>query len=353
MQIQENYPLSKLTTFGLGGPADFYVEVERISELHEALDFAHLKKLPVFVIGGGSNVLVSDDGFRGLVIRNHIPSLDVEDSGMVWIGAGENWDMVVATSIEKNLAGIECLSGVPGSAGGAVVQNIGAYGQTLGDIVEKVHTIEVATGKEKEFLVNDCEFEYRSSYFKKNPNKYVVTKFLIKLLPNGQPNISYPHVRKNFEKKSKPSLSDVREFIIKLRASKGYVIMPGYDCFLTAGSFFKNPIITQEQFEKLAPMLGDESLNRFWPASTSHDEVGRGGKTPKGVKLAAAFLMESAGFGKGYQDGNVGISPKHSLSLINLGNASASEVKDLAKKIKGVVLEKFGVELEEEVLYVQ
>ncbi len=339
MEIKSNQLLSELTTFRIGGPASFFAEVASMDELNQAMEFAKSKNLAVFVLGGGSNILVSDSGFDGLVIRNKMKGLTIQDSGGVIVGAGENWDDVVAAAGKKNLAGVECLSGVPGSAGGAVVQNIGAYGQTVGDLVTKVYAVDLATGEEKHFSADECQFVYRNSMFKKNPGKYIVTKFELRLNPSGSPMISYPQVKKHFEKISNPTLQQVREFIIQIRASKGYVIMEGFERFNTAGSFFKNPVVNDQLFEKLKPMFGDETLNRFW-------------QMPNGVKLAAAFLLQEAGFEKGYREGNVGISPKHSLSLVNFGGGTANEVLELAKKIKSVVLEKFGVELEEEVLYV-
>ena len=242
-------------------------------------------------------------------------------------------------AVQKNLAGIECLSGVPGSSGGAVVQNIGAYGQTLGDLVTEVEAIEIATGKSKVFSAAECEFAYRSSWFKINPNKFVITRFRLQLVPGGEPNISYQHVKKHFEGKPNPTLSQVRELVIRIRGSKGYLIMPGFKSYNTAGSFFKNPVVSTEQFEPLKPILGDLSLNRFW-------------QTPQGVKIAAAYLMQESGFIKGYREGTVGISPKHSLSLVNFGGATAVDIKNLAGKIKDTVYKKFGVILEEEILYV-
>lgn len=339
MDIQANYPLAELTTFHIGGPALYFAKTANLDELKSALAFAREKNLAVLVLGGGSNLLVSDKGFDGLVIHNKIKGLTIEDSGLVTVGAGENWDEVVAQTVGKGLAGIECLSGVPGSAGGAVVQNIGAYGQTAGEVVLKVSAIEINTGQAKNFSTAECGFKYRSSWFKSNPNKYIVTSFQLKLKPGGEPTITYAHVKKHFDGKPEPSLSDLRQFIIRIRASKGYLIMPGYEGYNTAGSFFKNPVISQEQFEPLRLKFGDPALNRFWI-------------TPNGVKLAAAYLMEESGFHKGYREGNVGISPKHSLSLVNFGNASASDVKALADKIRNVILEKFGVSLEEEILYV-
>ncbi len=339
MEYKENYPLAALSTFRIGGPALYYTKASSLEELKAALSFAREKGLGVQILGGVSNVLISDKGFDGLVIHIQIPGLQIEDSGLVTVSAGENWDEVVARTVEKDLAGLECLSGVPGSSGGAIVQNIGAYGETLSNFVARVYAVEIATGKEKEFSAEECEFGYRSSWFKRNPNKYVVTGFQLQLKNHGVPTTSYPHVSKHFANKPKPTLSDVRQFIIKLRANKGYVIMPGYESYATAGSFFKNPIVNNALYEKLSPMLGSPDLNRFW-------------KTPNGIKLAAAYMMQEAGFGKGYREGNVGISPKHSLSLINLGEGTAAEIKALAEKIKAAVLEKFNVKLEEEVLFV-
>jgi UDP-N-acetylmuramate dehydrogenase len=339
MEFKQNQSLAELTTFKIGGPALYFVEVHDEKEVIEALEFAKQKNIPVLVLGNGSNILVSDGGFKGLVIANKIKFLQIGDNGFMTIGAGENWDDVVKQSVEKNLGGIECLSGIPGSAGGAVVQNIGAYGQTLSDVIKNIKAVEVASGAVKIFSLKECEFEYRNSWFKKNLNKYVVVAFELQLNPHAKPATNYAHVQKHFQNKSNPSLQQLRDFIIQIRASKGYLIMPGFESYKTAGSFFKNPIVSIEQFDKLKPILGNSDSNRFW-------------ELPNGVKIAAAFLMQEAGFGKGYREGSVGISPKHSLSIVNFGNASAFDIKAFAEKIKSVVFQKFSVKLEEEVLYV-
>src|SRR3990167_3606213 len=187
MDIQENIKLDQYTTFKIGGVARFFAEITTLDEAKEALAFSQKNSLPVFVLGGGSNVLVSDLGFNGLVIHNKIRDLRFEIGGETLVGAGENWDDVVSQAVEKNLAGIECMSGVPSSDGGAVGQNVGAYGQTLSDVVSEVHAIEVATGKLKIFTPQDCEFEYRGSWFKRNPNKYIVVGFKLKLKVGGDP----------------------------------------------------------------------------------------------------------------------------------------------------------------------
>jgi len=336
--MKQNQLLADLTTFQIGGPALYLAEVTTEVELKEALDFARAKKLPVFIIGGGSNILVSDQGFNGVVIHNQLKRLTIDESGLVTVGAGENWDDVVASAVQQGLAGIECLSGVPGSAAGAIVQNIGAYGQTIGDLVSSVYAVEVATGNVKEFSAAECEFEYRNSWFKRHPNKFIITKFELQLHPGSAATAIYPEIQKRFAGQV-PTLAEVRRAVIEIRASKGYVIMPGFESYKTAGSFFKNPIISKEQFEKIKAMFGDSTSNQFW-------------EMPDSVKLSAAYLIEQSGFGKGYREGNVGISPKHSLGLMNYGGASAEEIKSLADKIKQSVLMKFGVKLEEEVLYI-
>ena len=219
------------------------------------------------------------------------------------------------------------------------MQNVGAYGQTLGDKVSEVEAVETATGQIRKFRKNECDFVYRNSFFKRNPNLYIVTGFTLQLQPNGKSTVGYRDIEKHFAGKKEPTLSELREFIIRLRASKGYLIMRGHTSYNTAGSYFKNPLISEDIFRKLKPLLGDISRNRFW-------------ETSKGYKIAAAFLVQEAGFGKGYQEGHVGISPKHSLSLVNFGGGTAKEIKTLAEKIKQAVFSRFGVQLEEEVLLI-
>ncbi|HEV8601032.1 MAG TPA: UDP-N-acetylmuramate dehydrogenase [Patescibacteria group bacterium] len=346
MKVKQNQSLKKLNTFEIDANARFFVEIANEDQLSEALEFAKENRLEVFVLGGGSNILIGDGGFDGLVIKNGQKGIDI-DGNTVKVGAGEIWDEVVAKAVEQNLFGTEWLSGVPGTAGGAVVQNIGAYGQTLGDVVIEVHAVETATGKSKVFTPEECQFAYRNSLFKQNPNKYIVTKFVLKLKQNGESSVNYPNVKKYFGDK-KLNLQEVRNAVIEIRASKGYVIMPGYECYKTAGSFFKNPIVSQDEFKDLrtkipaSPAKRGEKDDDIWFWEMPEDKV----------KVAAAKLMQEAGFPKGYQDGKVGISPKHSLSLINLGNAKAQEIKTLAKEIKNSVFQKFGVKLEEEVIFV-
>jgi UDP-N-acetylmuramate dehydrogenase len=336
MEIREKVKLAYYTTFGIGGDAKFFVSIANTPDAYEVLNLAKGKNLPIFVLGGGSNVLVSDDGFDGMVIKNEI--LGFEVSGReVTIGAGENWDDVVARTIAHELQGIECLSGIPGTFGGAVVQNIGAYGQTLAKVVESVEALEIETGERKNFKKDECEFEYRNSLFKKNPGKYLITKAVLKLNNGGIPDITYPSVAKRFMGE-RPTLQEVRDAVIQIRAEKGMVILPQFEILKSAGSYFKNPIVDKKQFERITHMINCPDP---W-----HWAEG-----PK-VKISAACLIIQAGFSKGQMIGKAQISPFQPLALVNPDNANAEDVKFTATHIKLRVKEKFDIDLEEEVIYV-
>jgi UDP-N-acetylmuramate dehydrogenase len=337
-KIKQNQPLKQLTTFEVGGPAAFYVEVRNLDDVTGALDFARQKKLKVFILGGGSNVLISDKGFDGLVIANRIKDLrfKIQDQeALVTIGAGENWDDVVAKCVEKGLYGIECLSGIPGSAGGAVVQNIGAYGQTISEVVKSVTVVEIGSGKIKDISSNQCEFEYRQSLFKKNPGKYIVTSFKLNLSKDGEPKLIYHDLQNYFQGKNSPSLAEVRKSVIEIRANKGNVILPGFEIFKTAGSFFKNPIVDKITYEKLEL----RGCYDPWHWDMPDDKI----------KVAAACLLLNAGYKKGTKHGNVGISPKHPLAVVNLSDATASQILGFSRAIQKTVTDKFNIELEREV----
>lgn len=335
--IEENRPLASLTTFNIGGPARYFCEVSKEEELSEAVEFMQDKGLPIFILGGGSNVLISDKGFNGLVILNRIKGINIGLDGTVVAGSGENWDDVVKECVRNGFAGIECMSGIPGSLGGAVVQNIGAYGQTFGDVMERVGVYDSETGELKEMDASECGFAYRTSVFKNNP-VHIVTSLTFKLIPNGKPAIAYQDLIKYFNGKPGPNLKQVREAVLEIRDRKGMLIKSGGTSFKSAGSFFKNPVVSGEIFEKIYSFISTEEKSWFWPQPDGN------------VKLAAAKLLEEAGFKKGYCFGNVGIYHRHSLALVNLGGAKASEIAALSDKIKMKVHSTFGINLEEEVL---
>ena len=330
MEIRENVILAPYTTFRIGGPARDFCEVTNIDELREALEFSKEKNLSFFILGGGSNLLFSDDGFNGLVIKMGIKGLEFNGE-LLSAGAGEDWDYVVEQAVEKNLSGIENLSLIPGMAGAAVYQNIGAYGVELKDTLESAEVLNAESGEIKTFTNEDCRFGYRDSVFKTNKNRgLIILKVNLKLSKNKEPNISYPDLAKKFEGK-KPSVLDVRNAVIETRKSK----LPYPNEIGNAGSFFKNPIVLVNYYNKIVIKYPD--MKAFHLENNS-------------VKLSAAQLIEKCGWNwKGKTCGNVGVSDKHSLVLVNYGKGTAKEVLDLAKGIKKGIRDQFNIELEPEV----
>ena len=330
MNIKQNIPLAPYTTFGIGGNAEFFAEVASVEELAEVVKFAREDKLPIFVLGGGSNILVSDGGFDGLVIKidiHGINCINTKAGFRVYAGAGEMWDDVVSKAVEMNAGGLENLSLIPGTVGGAVYQNIGAYGVELKDVLASVSAYDIETGNIIRLSNKECGFEYRSSIFKKNKNLIILETELL-LLKNNKPNLSYPDIQKRFGG-LKPTINEVRQAVIEIRRNK----LPYPEEVGNAGSFFKNPIVKISNYQLL--------ISKF-PDLKGRD-LGDGL-----IKLSAAQLIEKYGFkGKGFE--NVGISEKHALVLVNHGKGTAKELIDLAETVKEAVETKFGVELEMEV----
>jgi len=341
--IQENVPLAPLTTLGIGGAARFFAEARGEDELIEAMAFAEQRQLPVFILGGGSNVLVADEGFPGLVIRIAIKGIDWRDEGgkvLVTAGAGEDWDGFVRQCVERNLAGVECLSGIPGLVGGTPVQNVGAYGQEVGETITSVRAFDRQSKQIVELSNDDCRFSYRASIFNTTErDRYVVLAVTYALHLGGEAAIRYPDLKNFFsDRNDKPTLAEVRKAVIEIRSRKGMVIRPDdVDC-RSAGSFFKNPIILLEVLARLEREAGE--VPPSFPAAD--------GK----VKVPAAWLIERAGFQKGYTKGRVGISSKHTLAIINRGGATAGEILELVGEIKNEVHNKFGVVLIPEPVFV-
>lgn len=338
MTVQENIPLAPLTTMNVGGPARYFVKVKSEDEARAALKFARGENLPVFILGGGSNIVVSDSGFPGLVIKNEINGFTVQNhngKARLIVGAGEDWDGTVGRTVEAGLAGLENLSGIPGTVGAAPVQNIGAYGASADKVISEVRGIDTKTLEQKVLSGERCEFSYRDSIFKREPGKIFITGVVFELVPGGAPNVaSYPDVQKYFaDWEQPPTLKEIRRAIIEIRSRKGMVMLPEYDSFQSVGSFFKNPIVGRVEFEKIKTSCPSPW---FW-------------ETPDGrVKISAACLIEQSGFRKGYREGRVGISPKHPLAIINLGGAKAMEIAAFAGKIWDAVEARFGICLERE-----
>lgn len=328
--------LNQFTSLRVGGPAKNFVEVSTESEIIAAIDGAG--ESPVLIIGGGSNVLISDLGFEGTVIHianNQAESeVDACSGATLTIGAGENWDVFVATTISRGFAGLETLSGIPGTVGAAPIQNIGAYGHEVSEFITRVRTYDRHAKAIKTFTNSECKFEYRSSYFKKNPGRYVLlsVQFQIRLGETSAP-ITYAELAKklNIAVGEKAPVLATRDAVMELRASKGMLLSSDDKDSWSAGSFFTNPIISIES----AAGLPDDVPK--WPTADGR------------IKTSAAWLIENSGINKGQSHGGARISTKHVLALTNTGSATAEDLVQLAREVRASVQAKFGITLEPEV----
>jgi len=345
MLLQENIPLAPLTTFRIGGPARYLVEAKSVSEVQEAIAFARSKDLPLFVLGGGSNLVVADSGWPGLVLKIAIQGIErrpgYDDEGRVLfdVGAGESWDRFVSHAILAQCAGVECLSGIPGSVGGTPVQNVGAYGQEVAETIDSVEVFDLKDGQVRELCHEACGFTYRSSIFNTSERgRFVILRVVYALAPGGEPRISYADLKRHFEgRETAPNLAETREAVRHIRALKGMLLVAGDPDCQSAGSFFKNPVLTAEQHEDLRKRAVAKGFSvPSYPA------------LEKSKKVSAAWLVEKSGFARGYGFGHVGISSKHALAIVNHGGASAAEVLALKDQIQQRVEEIWGVCLEPE-----
>lgn len=339
MELQQNVPLAPLTTIGIGGPARFFFRAQSVDELREALEWARTNDHPVFILGGGSNLLISDAGFDGLVLHVDLRGIVIEsedpDVAMVKVAAAEPWDQFVDFAVQRRYAGIECLSGIPGSTGATPIQNVGAYGQDVSETIARVEALDRTAGRVIWFTNEECRFGYRSSLFKNvERDRYIVLSVTFRLRRNAPATIRYPELQKYVDEHgiAIDDLARVREAVIAIRKRKGMVLDPGDPDTRSDGSFFMNPIVTAEQYAAFAERAPNA------PHYPSRD----------GVKLSAAWLIEHAGFQKGFTLGNVGLSTKHTLAVVNRGDGTAAEVLELVRLIQDRVREQFGVELHPE-----
>jgi UDP-N-acetylmuramate dehydrogenase len=338
LKISENISLAPFTTLGIGGPAQWLAEAETEEDVAEAVFWAREHELQLFVLGGGSNLLVSDAGFPGLVLRVALKGI-LRDGESFSCNAGEDWDRFVSLAVDQGFAGIECLAGIPGTVGGTPVQNVGAYGQEVESVIERVHVFDVRRQQFTQLMKSECGFSYRHSRFNTvDRGRFIVTRVDYKLRRNEPPQITYADLKTYFEGGSAaPSLAELADAVREIRKGKGMLLVEGDPDCRSAGSFFKNPEVTLE----LADRVRESAVGAHVPLRTY---PAQGGK----VKIPAAWLIEQAGFRKGYRVGAAGISSKHSLALINRGGASATEILALATKISDAVQERFGIQLEME-----
>jgi UDP-N-acetylmuramate dehydrogenase len=329
-----NY-LANFTTLGVGGPAAEIIKVKTEQELIAAVKAGDASKTPLLILGGGSNVLISDSGFAGTVIKVETTGnsfeIDACSGGTLTVSAGADWDEFVDFTIEKGLANLESLSGIPGTVGGAPIQNIGAYGHEVSEVIARVRTFDRKEQAVKTFTASQCEFGYRHSIFKTQANRYVIldVTFQLRIGEESLP-IGYAELAKELgvEIGARVAITKVRDAVLKLRSAKGMLVGEGIK---SAGSFFMNPVLEKSIAEKLP------SDAPRWPMSDGR------------VKTSAAWLMEHAGVNKGDQIAGAQISPKHVLALSNTGDATAKDLIALAKSAQEKVRAKFGITLQTEV----
>ncbi len=335
MEIAKNYSLKRFNTFGVDAAAKAFVNAGSEDELFEILSDDGLKSYSRFILGGGSNILLTKD-YNGLVIKNSIPGIEIiaedEQTVIVEAGAGVNWNELVSYCVDRNLGGIENLALIPGTAGAAPVQNIGAYGEELSETFVSLRGFYTETGKPGIFYKSDCSFGYRYSIFKSElKNKFAVSKIRLRLNKDPEIKTGYGNVKDELEKTGKSSftIKDVSEAVTRIRKEK----LPDPSVIGNAGSFFKNPEIGPEQYNLLKENHPDI---KAYPLDN--------GK----IKLPAAWLIDKAGW-KGARKGNTGTHSRQALVIVNHGGATGEEILRFAKEIKRSVYEKFEVVLEEEV----
>jgi UDP-N-acetylmuramate dehydrogenase len=348
--IQENVPLALYTTLRIGGPARYFCEVTTEDALVEAVKFARERQLEVFILGGGSNLLAGDDGFDGLVIHAAIDHALTMDGGYIdsrptvtplkyTVPAGFDWDAFVLRICEQGVSGIECLAGIPGLVGGAPIQNIGAYGQEVANSIHSVRALDLNTLNFVTLPRAACGFEYRRSIFNSTQRgRYIVTSVTFTFDLNADPYLTYADLIKHFaDATTPPKPIDIYHAVREIRHGKGMLLVEGEQNYRSAGSFFKNPVVPTATVALIAAELGlDPAAIPNWPA--------RDGL----VKLPAAWLLEQAGFHKGFAMGEAGISSRHTLALINRGHATAADILRLRDAIQQEVESRFGIHLEQE-----
>lgn len=333
-------PLAPLTTFRLGGPADRLVTAETDEEVVAAVREADERGTPLLLIGGGSNLVVADEGFAGTALRIATSGVRLEGTALE-LAAGENWSAAVARTVEAGLAGVECLAGIPGSAGATPVQNVGAYGQEISSTLTEV----VAYDRRERAVVTltnaECGFSYRNSRFKAEPDRFVVLRVRFALEDAGGMSapIRYGETARvlGVEAGDRVPAATARETVLKLRSGKGMVLDPEDHDTWSAGSFFTNPVLTDAEhaafLDRVTRRLGPDAAPPAFPAGEGQ------------VKTSAAWLIDRAGFTKGYGDGPARISGKHALALTNRGGATTADLLALAREVRDGVREAFGITL--------
>ena len=340
LAIQHDIPLAPLTTLGLGGRAKHFARAHDEATLVAALRWAADQGLRAAILGGGSNLIVPDEGYPGLVVQMALGDLEFLPGGRVIAGAGVRWTAVVEGAVSRAWAGLECLAGIPGLAGATPIQNVGAYGQEVAEVITEVRVLRRDTLTFESLAPAECVFGYRTSLFKSEPERFVVSSVRFALRPGGRGSLRYAELAKAVT--ANASLDEIRRAVLALRREKSMVLDPGDDNCRSAGSFFLNPIVSASDAERISEQAVRDNL------VTSLELLPRYPTSDGRVKLAAGWLIEKAGFEKGTRRGAVGLSTRHALALVHHGGGTSSELLAFANEIRDRVRERFGVELERE-----
>ncbi len=337
LNVEAGRPLATLTSMGVGGQAEHYAVVETIAALGQALNWARSRSLPMWVLSGGSNLIVADEGLVGLVVDLRLRGINYDvgqNAVQVIAAAGEDWDSLVSETVARGYSGLECLSGIPGRVGATPIQNVGAYGQDVSQTISHVEVFDRDTGDVIRVEAVDCDFGYRNSRFKgPESRRFVVVTvcFQLQLSPPKVP--SHSELKQQLaQTSSAPTASDIRQAVLRLRRSKSMLLDPGDPCSRGCGSFFVNPVVPSDVASSIRDGFASESVP-LYPQSSGLS------------KVAAAWLIEKAGYQRGYRDGNVGLSERHSLAMVAYPGARARDVVRLARRIQQTVEQKFGVVL--------
>ncbi len=348
LDVQHNVPLAPRTSLELGGPARYLVEAADEATVIEALRWADDRQLRVLVLGGGSNVLIGDEGWDGLAIHLGLRGLESHTSPQgvrLRVAAAEPWDDVVATAAAEGWAGIECLSGIPGSTGATPIQNVGAYGQEVADVIAAVHVWDRRAGCRRVLLPDACGFGYRDSVFKRDPTAAVVLAVELLLQPGGAPTLRYGELARAMQSSGATTVAQTREHVLGLRRRKSMVIDPEDPNRRSAGSFFTNAVVDTTVAEALVATAMQQGLVDDAAA------VPRYALDDGQVKIPAAWLIEAAGFRKGERRGAVGISSRHALALVHHGGGRTRDLVAFAQEIRDRVQQRFGIELRPEPVF--
>ncbi len=340
LEIRQNVELAAYTTLGLGGSAKYFVVIYTRQQLEQALAWANQRSLRVLILGGGSNLVVSDAGFDGLVLYLQLMGLDI-DGPRVRAAASENWDNLVDNVVRRQLGGVECLSGIPGTVGATPIQNVGAYGQEVSEVIESVDVWDRSQGCPTQLSAPECGFSYRHSRFKELPERYVVLSVTF-VLEGGDVCVPrYRELARRLEGRV-PSLLEARNAVLELRAGKSMVLRDGDPDARSVGSFFTNPIVSASKAQAVVQValregiVADENEVPRYPIEGEGEDM---------VKLAAGWLIERAGILRGQRHKHVGISSKHALALVHHGGGSTQELIELARVVRERVQATFGVDL--------